>query len=191
MEVLKKFKSSLYAVSIVYLIVGLIMLLNPSFIGDAVNYVLGILIIIYGIIYSISIYQKKEGAYDKFDLLAGIICISFGMCLIVNRDILISLIPFCMGIILLMDSATGIIKSFKLKKLNLKKWYIVLIISLIFLAFSIYIILNAKNITELLIRIIGGFLIIDAIMDFALTIRFNKRKEESITDIKVIEEKID
>ena len=85
LEVLKKFKSSNYAVSIVYIIVGLIMLLNPSFIGNAVNYILGILIIIYGLIYSINVYQEKEAVFNKFDLLAGVICISFGIFLIVNK----------------------------------------------------------------------------------------------------------
>ena len=58
MDTLKKFKASSYAVSIIYIIVGLIMLLNPSFVSDAVNYVIGALITIYGIIYSVSLYQK-------------------------------------------------------------------------------------------------------------------------------------
>ena len=73
MEALKRFKTSTYAVSIIYIIVGLIMLLNPNFVSDAVNYVIGVLIIIYGIIYSISLYQKRDvEIYGKFDFLAGI-----------------------------------------------------------------------------------------------------------------------
>lgn len=190
METLKKFKSSAYAVSIIYIIVGIIMLLNPSFIGSAVNYILGILIIMYGLIYSISVYQKREGTYDKFDLLAGVICISFGIFLIINKDALLSLIPFCMGIIILMDAITGIIKSVKLKKAGLTRWYIILIINIIFLAFAVYIIVNANAITELLIRFIGGFLIVDALMDFLLSIRYSEKKEDVETrEITVIEEK--
>ena len=188
METLKKFKSSAYAVSIAYIIVGIIMLLNPSFIGSAVNYVIGVLVIIYGLIYSLSVYQK--GAYDKFDLLAGVICISFGIFLIINKDVLLSLIPFCMGIIILMDAITGIIKSVRLKKIGLTRWYIILIVNLIFLAFAVYIIVNANAITELLIRFIGGFLIVDALMDFFLSIRYSKSKEDVETrEITVIEEK--
>lgn len=190
MDTLKKFKSSAYAVSIVYVIVGVIMLLNPSFIGSAVNYILGVLVIIYGLIYSVSVYQKREGAFDKFDLLAGVICISFGIFLIINKDVLLSLVPFCMGIIILMDAITGIIKSVRLKKIGLTRWYIILIVNLIFLAFAVYIIVNANDITELLIRFIGGFLIVDALMDFFLSIRYSKNKEDVETrEITVIEEK--
>ena len=78
METLRKFRASSYAVSIIYIIVGLIMLLNPNFVNDAVNYVIGVLIIIYGIIYTISLYQKRDiEVPSKFDFVAGIVCVSF------------------------------------------------------------------------------------------------------------------
>ena len=175
MEVLKRFKASTYAVSIIYIIVGLIMLLNPSFISDAVNYVIGILVIIYGVIYSISLYQKRDmEMFGKFDFLAGIICISFGLFLILNPDTLGSLIPFCAGVILLMDAIRFIINSIRLKKFDYKSWIINLIFGLIFLGFAIAIILKAKDISFLLIRFIGAFLIIDALLDFFTELRFRK-----------------
>ena len=190
MEMLKRFKASSYAVSIVYIIVGLIMLLNPGFISDAVNYVIGVLVIIYGVIYSISLYQKRDVELTgKFDFLAGIICISFGLFLIVNPDILVSLIPFCAGVIIFMDAISFIYNSFKLKHFGYKSWIINLVIGLIFLTFSIYIIINAKNISYLLIRFIGGFLIVDAILDFLTVIRL--RKKESTNTLPVIEGEIE
>ena len=152
MGILKKFRASSYAVSIVYIIVGLIMLLNPGFISDAVNYVIGGLVIIYGVIYTVSLYQKREiGMYGKFDFLAGIICISFGLFLILNPDTLGSLIPFCVGIIILMDAIRFIINSIKLKKLDYRSWIINLIVGIVFLAFSVLIIIKAKDISFLLL----------------------------------------
>lgn len=191
MEVLKKFKTSSYAVSIIYIIVGLIMLLNPGFISDAVNYVIGVLVIIYGVIYSISLYQKREiEMYGKFDFLAGIICISFGLFLILNPDTLGSLIPFCAGVILLMDAIRFIINSIRLKKLNYGSWIVNLIIGLVFLGFSIAIIVKAKEISFLLIRFIGAFLIIDAILDFFTELRFRK-VEKKVEKYEVIEAQIE
>lgn len=190
MEALKKFKASSYAVSIIYIIVGLIMLLNPGFISDAVNYVIGILVIVYGVIYSISLYQKKEiEAYGKFDFLAGIICISFGLFLILNPDTLGSLIPFCVGVIILMDAIRFIINGIRLKKLNYKSWVINFIVGLVFLAFSIFIIVKAKDISLLLIRFIGAFLIIDALLDFFTESRL--KKKEKVIEHKVIEAQIE
>lgn len=184
MEVIKKFRASSYAVSIVYIIVGLIMLLNPGFISDAVNYVMGVLIIIYGVIYSVSIYQKRDSEmYGKFDFLAGILCISFGLFLIVHKDILYSLIPFCSGVILFMDGVLAIVKSFSLKKLEYTKWWIDLIVGFVFIGFAIFIMIHAKDIPHWLIQIIGGLLIIDAIVDFVNVLMIKKRIEK----VKVIE----
>jgi uncharacterized membrane protein HdeD (DUF308 family) len=191
MEALKKFKTSTYAVSIIYIIVGLIMLLNPSFISDAVNYVIGVLVIIYGVIYSISLYQKRDiEMYGKFDFLAGIICISFGLFLILNPDTLGSLIPFCAGVIILMDAIRFIINSIRLKKIGYKSWIINLIIGLVFLGFSIAIIVKAKEISFLLIRFIGAFLIIDALLDFFTELRFRK-VEKKVEKYEVIEAQIE
>ena len=184
MEVLRKFKASSYAVSIVYIIVGLIMLLNPSFISNAVNYIIGILVIIYGVFYTVSVYQKKDsGLYSKFDLLAGIICISFGLFLILNPDMLVSLIPFCTGVVLFMDAISFIVNSFALKKLESKTWVVNLVIGIIFLGFSIFVMITAKNITLLLIRFIGAFLIIDALLDFLTVLRLNKGKKEEVYSV--------
>ena len=186
MDVLRKFRASSYAVSIVYIIVGLIMLLNPDFISHAVNYVIGVLVIIYGVFYTVSIYQKKEsGLYSKFDLLAGIICISFGLFLILNPDMLVSLIPFCTGVVLFMDAISFIINSIALKKMESKTWYINLIFGIIFLGFSIFVMVTAKNISLLLIRFIGAFLIVDALLDFLTVIRLNKGKK--VTSYQVVE----
>lgn len=167
------------------------MLLNPSFISDAVNYIIGILVIIYGVIYSISLYQKREiELYGKFDFLAGIICISFGLFLILNPDTLGSLIPFCAGVIILMDAIRFIINSIRLKKLGYKSWIVNFIIGLVFLGFSIAIIIKAKEISFLLIRFIGAFLVIDAILDFFTELRFRKM-EKGIVKHEIIEAQIE
>ena len=192
MEIIKKLKRSAYFVSIIYIIIGLIMLLNPLFVRNAVNYIMGVFAILYGLVYIITVYQKKDTEfYSKFDLLGGILCISFGLFLIVNPDILFSLIPFCAGVLIFMDSLTLTYQSVSMKRLSVNKWWIGLIIGMIFLAFSIYIIVNAKNISDILIRIIGIFLIFDAIIDFINTMIISKKieRKENINsgEITVIE----
>lgn len=194
MEILKKFRASSYAVSIIYIIVGIIMLLNPSFISHAVNYVIGVLVIIYGLIYSVSLYQKGVGElHGSFDFLAGIICISFGLFLILYPEVLFSLIPFCTGVIIFMDAVRFIFNSITLKRLNFQIWKLYIIMGVSFLIFSIVVIVNAKSISFLLIRIIGGFLIIDAILDVFLTTKLrNKEVNQKVIEASVSEkEKIE
>jgi len=189
MNVLKKIKSYYFAVSILYIVIGLIMLLNPKFVCDAVNYIIGALVMLYGIVYLVSLYQQREfELLNKFNFLAGVMCISFGVFLILNSSVLMSLIPFCAGVIIFIDAIYQLRHSLSLKQLGHKYWYINLAVGIFFLVFAIFIMARSENITQLLIRFIGGTLILDAIMDFytyfALR-KFNKNKN----NLKVIEVK--
>ena len=192
METLRKFKASSYAVSIIYIIVGLIMLLNPDFVSSAVSYVIGALMVVYGIIYSISLYQKREiEIYGKFDFIAGIMCISFGLFLIFNPNILNALLPFCTGIILLMDAIRFIISGIKLKKFGFRIWCVNFVIGFIFLGFSIFIIAKSQEISLLILRFIGASLVIDAVLDFVTEICYRKTEKKKSDKYEVIEAQIE
>ena len=89
-----------------------------------------------------------------------------------------------------MDAIRFVINSFKLKKCGFASWKINLIIGILFLAFSIFIIINAKNISLLLLRFIGGFLIVDAFLDFFTEISFRK-VEKKVEKHEIIEAQIE
>ena len=59
MDQIKKIRNYSFAVSIVYIILGLLMILNPKFITDAINYIIGFLIILYGVIYLINLSRNS------------------------------------------------------------------------------------------------------------------------------------
>ena len=188
-NIFKKVKSFYFAVSIFYIIIGLIMLLNPEFIANFINYVIGSIILVYGIVYLIKLYQQKNGEVIKFDFLAGVFLLSLGLYLVLNSNILLTLIPFCSGFIIILDGVYQLINSFKLKKNNYHLWYINLIIGLLFIGFAVYIMINYLNISYLIIRIVGGVLIFDALTDFYTY--FVMKKNKKMNEIKVIEADVD
>lgn len=192
MSMFKKLKSYYFAVSILYIVIGLIMLLNPKFVCDAVNYIIGALVMLYGIVYLISLYQKREyELLNKFNFLAGVMCISFGIFLILNTSVLMSLIPFCSGVIIFIDAIYQLRNSLSLKHLENKFWWINLVVGIVFLIFAIFVMINSEDITRLLIRFIGGALIFDAVMDFYTYFALKRVSKEVKKSIKVIEANIE
>ena len=174
MGIINKIRTFAYSTTILYLLVGLLMLLNPSFVANAFNYIIGILIMIYGLMYIINLYNDRDKMmFNKFNFLAGLVCIVFGLYLILNPTLLQSLIPFCCGVILFMDSVYQLRNGFKLKNYQYKYWYINIIVGLIYILAGGLIIVYSKQVNELIIRIIGGIFIFDAIMDLYtfLTVR--------------------
>lgn len=173
--------------AIVYIIAGIIMLVNPKFVCDAVNYVIGGLIILVGVIFVIKLLQNKDlKQFSKIELLISLLCIGLGLFFMFNSSLLTSILPIGAGVLIFLDSISQIMKSFKLKKNKIKLWYVNLIVGLIFFGFSLYIILNAASVTHLVIRLIGIVLIIDAIFEFYTSFKL----KECNQNIKVIETEV-
>ena len=190
MELLKKIKMYTLFVSLLYVIMGLIMLLNPGFVLDAVNYIVGVFILFYGVIYIIRFLGKNTfNTLSKFSLLAGLLCITFGAYILLNPTLLSSIIPFAAGMLLMVDGLGKFKDSMAFKKVNYRRWWIGLIIAILFIGFGIYMIVNAFNVSKVIIQIIGAILIIDAISDLWVYFCYKKYppKQESkkaIEDVK-------
>ena len=103
-----------------------------------------------------------------------------------NANLLVSLLPICAGILIFLDAFSQIGKGFRLKKNGLKLWYINLLVGLLFLGFSIFCILNASSITNLIVRFIGLVFVIDGILEIYTYFKF---KEYNGT-VKVLETEI-
>ena len=173
--------------SLVYILAGIIMLVNPKFVCDAVNYIIGGLIIVFGVIFVIRLFQDKDiKQFSKIELLIVFLCIGLGLYFIFNSTLLSSILPIAAGILILLDSISQIMKAFRLKKNKLSYWYINGIVGLVFLAFSIYIIINANSVTYLIVRLIGLVLIIDAIFEFYTSFRL----KEYDNSVKVLDTEI-
>ena len=173
--------------SLIYIIAGVIMIVNPKFVCDAVNYVIGGLIILVGIIFVIKVLQNKDlKQFSKIELLISLLCVGLGLFLMFNSDLLTSILPIGTGVLIFLDSISQIMKSFKFKKNKFKLWYLNLIVGLALFGFALYIILNAANVTYLAIRIIGIVLIIDAIFEFYTLFKL----KEYDNNVKVIETEI-
>ena len=198
MEILKKIKMYTLLVSLLYVIMGIIMLLNPGFILDAVNYIVGIFILLYGVIYIARFLARNAlNTLSKFSLLAGLLCITFGVYILLNPTLLSSIIPFAAGMLLLVDGLGKLKDALAFKKVNYRRWWIGLVVAILFVGFGIYMIVNAFNVSKLIIRIIGAILIVDAVSDLWAYFCYKKyspkkeiRKEiEDVKEANIIEVK--
>ena len=190
MEFIKKIKMYTLLVSLIYAIIGFIMLLNPQFVLDGFNYVIGILALVYGVIYIAKFLGRKDyNTLSKFNLIIGLVCIIFGVYVLINPTLLSSIIPFAIGLLLIVDGFGKLKDSLTFKKVDYRRWWIGLVIAILFIGIGIYMIINAFNVSKLVVRIIGGVLIIDAISDLWVYFCYKKyspKKEEKkeIEDVK-------
>ena len=184
-------ENSFYAVSmaIIYVVIGILMLVRPKFICDAVNYIIGTFIIIVGLTYLFKLLQDKNiREFSKLELLIGFFAIGFGIFLIINSNLLVSILPLAAGIIILIDALSQISSGFKLKKCGNKTWYINILVGVLFLSFAIFVIINAKETSYLIVKLIGAVLMLDGLFEM---INFLRMKPYEQTSVKVIEAEIE
>ena len=103
-----------------------------------------------------------------------------------------SIIPFVLGVLIVINSTAKIDYSFKLKKNKNNLWISTLIVALIAFVCGILLIFNPFAGAEFITKIIGAILLIYAILDIISTIRISKVLKETFgTDKrKKIEDKI-
>lgn len=117
--VTKPFKKSMLLLSLLYIVLGLILVIWPVGSRLALCYLVGIAAIIFGIVEVTRFFTKKE-LTDIFDfsLIIGVISILFGIVLMVKANTVIAVFGVAFGIAIVFDSVVRIQLSLNLLKIG-------------------------------------------------------------------------
>lgn len=185
MKVIEKVKTFSYFLPIVYFILGLLMVIFPGTVNDIINYIIGGLLMLFGIDYIVRyLSNNKVTTYSKYSLTVGIVPIICGVFLICNPEVLVSIIPFVAGMIILMDAFEKLKHAIDLKKMKYDEWWVDLVVSILFIVFGIVVIMNPFDAAKLLIRILGIFFLIDCFIDVWTNFSYEKIKIKNGEDKK-------
>lgn len=164
MENVKKRKITSILLCIVYIIVGIAFLIWPAKVQDLITIILGVIALAYGI-YRLILYFTK----DKFaamvgnDLIIGIIFAILGVVVLILGRRLLTIVPVLFAIFIMLSSIVKIQRSFDIKRLGGSKWLSVFIMALISIVLAAIILVERHEAMNVLIRIIGIFMIIDGV----------------------------
>lgn len=166
---LKKDALETILVSIIFLAIGILIALNPETTIMAVSYVIGGIFILFGI-FKIVNYISLKGNEDflNYDLVFGTIGIIVGIIFIVQASLLNTILRIAVAIWLIYS---GLIKgnvALKLKKFNIKAWWLALVSAILMVVAGIYVI----SYSGILVATLGIFMIVYAVIDIINEIIF-------------------
>ena len=146
--------------SIVLLVLGILLLLVPGGIVTTVIRVFGIIILIIGIT---SVLNEIKIKKQSTDFVNGILISVLGLVFISSPQTIASIIPFILGVWIVIKSAFKLQFSYSLKRSgnDVKP----LVINIIELILGLVLIFNPFKGAEALIRIIGGFMVVYGLLD--------------------------
>ena len=177
-DILKRTAIISILTSIVFAILGIIMIANPLAIIEIVASVLGITIIVIGAEKVIGYFVLK-GNQDVFnyELIYGIITILFGIIIMTHSSTFAAIVRIIIGIWIAYAGLMKINMSLKLKEAGIKSWIVVLTVSTISLLAGILVILTN---TASIVVITAVVMIVYAIADIIDELIFMKNLDKII-----------
>lgn len=191
MKFISRIKIAYSIISVGLILMGLCFTFFPEISALTMCYCIGAVSIVFGIIklmgyFSNDVYRLAF----QFDLSLGIFMIVLGAVEVIRPRALIGLLPFMLGILVLVDGLFKIQTALDSKKFGLKKWWISLAFGIIAGIVGIFLILDPFEGNKILTVLLGLTLVIDGVQNLWMvfyTVRSRKAKDNDIIEIDFTE----
>lgn len=161
--------------SIIFAILGIILVCRPEGTVKLITTILGTIFIVTGI-YKIIVYFASKGTNDFFnyDLIYGLTSIVIGIVAMTYMEVIGSIFRIIIGIWIIYTSFVRINSAIQIKRIGSNAWIYGLILAIIMFACGLYTIINKGAI----IVTIGSIMIVYAVIDIIENIIFIKNVNE-------------
>lgn len=187
MRILKelKWQSILYAA--LYIVLGVILLLFPETTATTLCYAVGGAAIVIGAV-SVCIYLFRDVSRNTYrnDFVSGLVSILLGIFIFYKVDLIISLIPFVLGIAVIISGFLKLQDCIDVRRMGYGSGLALFILAIINVVLGIVLVLNPFSTAILLFRIIGIGLIFSGISDLVTTLYMSKKIKNYVDDRKVL-----
>lgn len=161
--------------SLVILILGFLLVFQSEVTLMTISYIIGAILFAIGIIAMIRFFtNKSEDSFSQLNIVYGIICILAGIFFVKEPKMIGSIIPFVLGIGIIINSSIKVQQALVLRNVKNKYWTISLVISLLSLVCGVVLLFNPFSGAVVLTKIIGIFLILYAVLDLVNTFLLKK-----------------
>jgi len=177
MENIKKGMNQIFNISIVtsviIFVLGIFLFIQPDTIIRIVSIVLGGIILIPGITSLIDYFKNK---YQP-SLITGIVTVIIGLILIINTELVASILPFILGIYFIINGINRLQYALELKRQGIN-YTTSLVFSILIIICGILFIINPFGGALVITKVIGIFMITYSILDLTNSIIIKKEMSE-------------
>lgn len=164
------------------IIFGIILLTHPGMSAEVFCRICGALLLVFGIIKLFGYFSRDllQLAF-QFDFAMGIISCLIGVVMLFRSRQFMETLIIGMGLFILADALLRVQTAFDAKRIGVKQWWLILIMSLITAVIGTLLFLKPYNGTEGVMILIGLNLVIDGILNLFVvqsTVDIIKRKNE-------------
>lgn len=152
-------------IALVYLalgIVGIFLIVNPTFGIQIFQLYAGVILTIAGLSY-IYVYYRDDKV-DTFELATGIILAIIGVCLLLSITFSMVVLGIILMAWLIFEGGLNIRRALNYKEAKISEWFIILIYGILLIAFGVYVLFNLSLSSTVLIQALGLALVGTAVI---------------------------
>lgn len=154
---------------------GLILLIWPSLSSAVICYALSAGLLIFGIYRIITHFRKQPQSMPlQHDFASGVMLVAVALFILLEPDLIISLLPVLLGLLLIMGAARELQFMVDLKRLHEGRWVMALVAALIQVILGILILWNPFATAMVLMQFIGVSVLIESISQIVFTAIFSR-----------------
>ena len=191
-DVMRKKKLISYiseAVTIVLLLIlGIVALIDGELFASSLSIIAGVTLLLIGLLTVIGAFISSAFVLGSgFKIITGIISSILGIYFLINPKLSLIIITLALGFILLMNGVLKFVRSFDLRGLKVKTWFVDTILGVVYIVIGVVLLFFSDGAIDLIRILIGIFLIIASILnlcEFISSIIRTNRDEKVINIIK-------
>lgn len=166
LEYIKRYEKRSIATSIIMILIAILLIIKPATILNTIITIFGIGMLLDGI-FGVILYiiTDKEQKIFSNALVEGIFAIIVAVLVLMNKNLVISMLPIVAGIWIIVKSITKIQLSFNVRSVNEKSWGLILVSALITLVIGIMVLVEPFATMVSVTVLAGIFLLTTGIVD--------------------------
>jgi len=159
----KPFQKTMFITSIVYLVIGLILIIWPDAARQIIIYAIGAAALLYGGFRIVDFFVRKEhlSGTVQVGVALGIACLLLGLFLIFKVNLVVALLAAVIGVAVIVDSVLRLQVALNLRHIGARHWLILFVTALVTLGFGILLLFNPFTVVKVATIIAGVILLVD------------------------------
>ena len=176
MKLLKEMKWDAILTAVLYILLGIVALVIPETMQRTLGYLIGIVLIVAGIV-SVICYLLRDARENYYhnEFVFGILGIILGAVVLYKVELIISIIPFLLGVLVMCSGCSKLQDAIDLKRLGYGNWLGIFIVAAVNIVLGVVLIYNPFKAAVVLFRVLGVVLILSGAGDCFTTIYFARK----------------
>lgn len=168
---MKAAKTGYIVVSALLCVLGLVLIVFPSFSAEAFGIIAGIMMIVFGAVRLVGFFSRDLYRLAfQYDLPFGILLVALGVVFLLHPQSLVSFICISLGLYIMADGLFKIQIALEAKRFGIGQWWLILALALVTGALGLVLLLNPAGGSRLIMILLGISLLSEGVLNFSTVI---------------------